>query len=264
MSAIRFAADLTLPDGLSPELFPSDDDEDGGEVDSILRNLLVRIAQIKGLADPNPEYIASHICTADDHQSTLHGRVQGLLTLNDSQCAMFKRYMNAVGVSLGAEEIRGLKLTLWKKCLRNDPETPQGLCRAYIRSANYEKPGCRDSTYIRYEIMVDSESDDSQSDLDTVSRFGRVKFFCSYMNAAGAKQLMAYIQDIPVVYESIGAEGSRRLYRTKEEIGLPQKKTGANHAECLFINADNIGALMGLVVINNVGYLIEKDTCFLG
>jgi hypothetical protein len=110
---------------------------------------------------------------------------------------------------------------------------------------------------------------DDQSEVETVTRFDGVRFFASYTTAAGAKHLMAYVEDIPVVFEYVGASTSqKRLYRTKEAMDAPQKnKTKHRQAprcSMLFINADHIEALVGLVVVDCAGYILEKDTCFLG
>jgi hypothetical protein len=147
----------------------------------------------------------------------------------------------------------GHKLIRWKKCLLNDVGNPQALSRAYIRSSAFEKPDSRDSTYIRYEININPESGP-----ETVTRFGRVHCFASYTTTGGDKHLMAYIQDIPVQFENVGTLGCHRLYSTVDLMGKEQEIQ-----RLFFINADNIGALLGLIIVDGAGYFIEKDTCFL-
>jgi hypothetical protein len=268
ISAIRFAADVVSPNSADslpqPIGFETDKEE---ESLPMLHELLGRLAQIKGLAMPDPEYLTSRICSADDHLATLHEKVAGLWTLDAEQLAAFRDYLDAVEADVTPAEIMaGPKLIRWKKCLLNDAGNPQALYRAYIRSSAFEKPECRDSTYIRYEINLEHQSVDSddQSEVETVTRFARVRFFASYTTAAGAKHLMAYVEDIPVVFEYVGASTSRkRLYQTKETLNAPQKNKTKDR-QMLFINADHIGALVGLVVLDGAGYFFEKDTCFVG
>jgi hypothetical protein len=275
MSAIRFAADVGSPNSadnihlLLPIGFEADKEE---ESLPMLHALLGRLAQIKGLATPDSAYLTSRICSADDHLATLHGKVAGLWILDAAELVAFRDYLYAVDADVPPAEIMaGPKLLRWKKCLLNDVGNPQALYRAYIRSSAFEKPECRDSTYIRYEINLTHRSVDSddQSEVETVTRFARVRFFASYMTAAGAKHLMAYVEDIPVVFEYVGASTSqKRLYRTKEAMKAPHKNNTTNRqappCSMLFINADHIAALVGLVVVDGAGYFFEKDTCFLG
>jgi hypothetical protein len=175
ISAIRFSADLTPPDDVqgitvSPLSGVDLEDEEEANSDPVLSNLLGRLASVKGLTDPDPAYLASRICTAEDHQATLHDNVPRLLTLDADQHNCFKDYMDSVDASLTPDErATKPKLTIWKKCLLNDPRNPEALGRAYIRSSANEKSDSRDSTYIRYEINLEHKSVDSddQSEIPT-------------------------------------------------------------------------------------------------
>jgi hypothetical protein len=254
ISAIRFAADvvaLNSTDSLPlPIGFEADKEE---ESLPMLQDLLRRLAEIKGLETPDTEYLTGRICSADDHRATLHEKAAGLWTLDAAEVAAFRDYMDAVEADVNPTGIMvGSKLIRWKKCLLNDVENPQALRRAYIRSSAFEKPDSRDSTYIRYEININSESGP-----ETVTRFGRVHCFASYTTTSSNKHLMAYIQDIPVQFENVGMSGCHRLYSTVDPMPKEQEIQ-----RLFFINADNISALLGLIIVEGAGYFIEKDTCF--
>jgi hypothetical protein len=260
---------------------------------SRISTLLGKIRQSPAHTDGDDVERKPRYRQAEDHQSTLHHSIGSPMRLTVIQLLKLKEYLDSLelrfpstvdfqqeinhGVPSNrgrpslqrkkADALTNITVKIWQKCLLNDPNAPQGLYRAYIRSAVYEKAGARDSTYIRYEIIQDSTDSHGLPVSHTVGKFGRVHFFFEYecfrhTTQTSCSLLLAWVEEIPVVAE-VSAAGT--LYRVRHLRTATQTNTVDLHYP---INIDSISCLAGMVSTTGGGgkqasYMIEKDSCFL-
>jgi hypothetical protein len=271
-----------------------DDDERTTQL-SRISILLGKIRQSPAHTDGDDVEQKPRYRQAADHQSTLHHSIGSPMRLTVVQLVKLKEYLDGLELRLPstvdfqreishgvhsnrclpslqrkkADALTSITVRIWQKCLLNDPNMPQGLYRAYIRSALYEKARARDSTYIRYEIIQDTGGVDYHGlpVSHPVSKFGRVQFFFEYecircTTQTSCSLLLAWVEEIPVVAE-VSAAGT--IYRVQHRPTAGQTNNLDLHYP---INIDSISCLAGMVSTTSGGgkqasYMIEKDSCFL-
>jgi hypothetical protein len=293
ISNLGYSANLLSPSityGLDwdHEWIPLMEDDERITQLSRISTLLSKIRQSPSRTDDGDRKLRYR--QAENHQSTLHHSIGSPMRLTIIQLIKLKEYLDDLAlrfpstvdfrneISAGvpsnryrsmpqtkADALTNITVKVWQKCLLNDPNVAQGLYRAYIRSAAYEKPGARDSTYIRYEVIQESADPHGLPVSCTVGKFGRVHFFFEYecfqqTTHAPCSLLLAWIEEIPVIAE---VSPAGKLYRVQQAAA----KTNTADLHYL-INVDSISCLAGMVFTTcgggkRAGYMIEKDSCFL-
>ena len=254
--SLRYTTELTpthpTPPPTAQAAIPLNEDDERLTRPPSMDALLGKLRQLEMNGQLSPEVLKSRICSDEKHRGTLHHQAKQLQALTTRQIKHLDEYIASLGLQV--EGAACPEVCIWKKCLIDDLEAPQGLYRTYIRSSQFERKGARDSTHVKYEIMSITDRN-----LRYESRFGRVEFFIEYkLNGRGMnrKLLLAYVNDIPIVQETVA---NLQLYRAANK---PNPRS-------YVINIDNILALVGLVQVGarnlrlKEKYFIEKDTCFL-
>ena len=239
---------------------PVNENDERLENPQVMGTLLLKLRETTRKGELSQQVLDTHICISEDHRGTMHHRVPKKCLLTQKQTTELHDYLEGLGLHRDVDHRHSVYL--WKKCLLNDTESPQGLYRAYVRSTLYESSTARDATHIKFETAVES-ADESQQ-LKREVRFGRVQFFMEHTSRARAaagepdKLLLAYVEEILAAKE---VSTGRALYKVAgaSKPRLTRVKRPMNYV----INIDDILGLIGLVVAGKEKYFTEKDTCFL-
>lgn len=237
----------------------------GGDISAIAAWQEIRNDHFQNQSDVE-DLIESRALTNQDTGVALHMRARSNLVIPAVEvvelCWHLRQFEGVNPTSLPSNNTP-YKANIWKRCKLNLNNVEGALAKSYIRSARYEDPAGRDSTYVRYiRRRIVNRRDRARSvGHDTRSVFGRIQYFLSYDNNEDpeAPILLAMVKEIPTYYTTVGSSSVS---------GLPSKLHWINHrhipnaTDKYFIACTDILSLQAIVMMGNDMYFSERDSCF--